>query len=130
MKRQIQKGKHVSTEEDKEEVSPFKHNTHICTACNTQPTSSIPYILTAIAKHKACGQSKEKRKRHRDYINSWHGNKSTTQGDTDSRTKALESPPLESTHSRPPPRVFERREGRRWMQEEAAQPVQTGIHVL
>lgn len=60
--------------------------------CNTQPTSSVPYILTAIAKHKACGQSKEKRKRHRDYINSWHGDRSTAWGDTDSRTKAWNLP--------------------------------------
>lgn len=82
MTRQVWKGKHVSTKEEAAEASPLKYKTHVCMACNTQPTSSVPYVLTAIAKHKACGQSKEERKRHQDYINSWHEDKGTPQRET------------------------------------------------
>lgn len=79
MERNIWRCKHVSTNKEEAEVFPLQYNTRICIACNTQPTSSLPYILTAIAKHKACGQSKGKRKRHQDHIKSWHEDISTPQ---------------------------------------------------
>lgn len=64
MKRHVWKGKHVSTKEGEAQVFPLQYKTHVCMACNTQPTSSIPYILTAIAKHtrhadKAKGKEKD-----------------------------------------------------------------------
>lgn len=64
MKRRVWKGRHVSSEVEEAEARPWKYNTHVCMACNTQPTSSIPYIPTAIAKHtrhadKAKGKEKD-----------------------------------------------------------------------
>lgn len=49
MERRIQKG--VSTEAEAAEVHPLKYGTHVRTARNAQPPSSIPYTLTARAKH-------------------------------------------------------------------------------
>jgi len=64
MKRRVWKGKRVSTEVEEAEFCALRYKTHVCVACNTQPTSSIPYILTAIAKHtrhadKAKGKEKD-----------------------------------------------------------------------
>lgn len=80
--------------------------------------------------HKARGRSQgEKKKTPRRYKQLAPRRDHATETRT-AKSKALESPPLWSTGRRPPPCAFERGEGGRWKQEEAAEPVQNGICVF